>query len=276
MTSKVLNELFEQLQQQYNFWEIGIVYGLITIRTLMMVNLVPFIGSRAVSGRTRLIVSLVLAFFTYQIISPNISTPIPQDYMIVFALFLKEAFFGFVIGLITVMIFHALEAAGSVVDNQRGSANAQVFSPQLGQVSIFGLFYFWMSIAFFISIDGHLYFIKAFMMTFDIVPLLEMPILKPGISPFIEFFIDLGASVLSIAIQLSAPILISILLLDLVLGIANKMAPQINVFELGFSLKGYSGPLMIYVSLLVLVSQIDIILESMTKSVYKVAYLFAN
>ena len=70
----------------------------------------------------------------------------------------------------------------------------------------------------------------------------------PGFKAFFYFFIDLTSSLFIIAIKLSAPVLITILLVDLVLGIANKMAPQINVFELGFSIKGYMAPLILWVA----------------------------
>jgi flagellar biosynthetic protein FliR len=275
MTGELVRRIFEQIGFESDLKQAGVIFMLIFFRVVMMVTLVPFIGSKAAPSRARLATSLILSVFIYQMIAPYVGE-VPADIVVIFALCLKEAFFGFVIGMITVMVFHALEAAGGVVDAQRGSANAQIFIPQLGQVSIFGLFNFWMSIAFFLSIGGHRYFLEAFFLTFQTVPLLEFPIYEPGISAFAEFFITLTADVLTIAVQLSAPVLIAILLIDLVLGIANKMAPQINVFELGFSLKGYSGPLMICVSLLVLVSEIENILETMTKSVYKVAFLFTN
>ena len=72
------------------------------------------------------------------------------------------------------------------------------------------------------------------------------------------------------------PVLITILLIDIVLGIANKMAPQINVFELGFAIKGYAGPLMVYVSLMVLVTQMDVIMKGMVKQIYDLTALFGH
>jgi type III secretion protein T len=46
---------------------------------------------------------------------------------------------------------------------------------------------------------------------------------------------------MSIATQLSAPALIGILLTDLFLGIANRLAPQVQIVFLGIALKSWVG-----------------------------------
>lgn len=253
-----------------------IIWGLIFSRIFVMILLTPFMGSRALPGRVRMVLALVLSFFLYPLIGAPLRDSLPLDKGIIFALFFKEVFFGFTLGLISLMVFHALEAAGNVVDNQRGGANAQLFVPALGQVSLFGLFNFWFGIAFFLAIGGHRQFFEAFFRSFQAVPLLSLPNLAPGFSPFLEFVVRLSGDVLVIAIQLSTPVLIAIFLVDTVLGIANKMAPQINVFELGFGVKGYVAPLMIYVTLLVFVSQMNVVLNTMIDSIRKVSLLFSQ
>jgi flagellar biosynthetic protein FliR len=253
-----------------------IVWGLIFVRIFVMLLIVPFMGSKALPGRARMALALVLSFFLYPLIGAPLKGSLPEGANVILALYFKEAFFGFTVGFVTLAIFHALEAAGNVVDNQRGGANAQLFVPALGQVSLFGLFNFWLGIAFFLSIGGHRLFFEAFFNSYLSVPLLKLPNLAPGFSPFLEFIVRLSGDVLLIAIQLSAPVLIAVFLVDTVLGLANKMAPQINVFELGFGIKGYVAPLMIYVTMLVFVSQIHVILNTMIDSVKRVGILFGQ
>lgn len=253
-----------------------ICWALIFTRILVALLFIPFLGSKAVPGRAKIATALVFSIFLYPLIVPPLQGSFPDNNGIILALFFKEVFFGFTVGMITVMVFFALESAGRVIDHQRGGANAQLFVPQLGEVSIFGLFNFWLAVAFFLSIGGHRHFIKAFFLSFETVPLLEFPSLEPGFSPFLQFIVHLSADVLIIAIQLAAPVLIAVLLVDLVLGLANKMAPQINVFELGFAMRGIIGPVMLYVSLLVLVSQMDLVMKGMVKSVYEISKLFGR
>lgn len=266
----------EKLGINIDFYATFLVWGLIFVRIFVMLMLVPFLGTQAVPGRVRTATAIAISIFIYPLIVDPYHVALPENKGLLLALYLKETFFAFTVGFVTIMVFYALEAAGRMVDSQRGGANAQVFVPQLGQVSIFGLFNFWLAIAFFLSVGGHRLFLKAFLTSFQTVPLLALPTLAPGFSPFLEFVVRLSGDVLIIAIQLASPVLIAIFLVDLVLGIANKMAPQINVFELGFAIKGYIAPAMIYISLLILVSQMDGILKQMVDSVSRLAQLFAG
>ncbi len=65
----------------------------------------------------------------------------------------------------------------------------------------------------------------------------------------------LTADTLIICLQLSAPVLIAIFIADLLLGITNRIAPMVNVFEMGFNIKGFVGVLLVYFSLPILVFQ---------------------
>lgn len=270
-----MSAIADALGMRIDFFAAFLSWALIFTRIYIVVLLTPFLGTRAVPGRARTAISIALATFLYVTLAPSLDE-FPKNNGIIFALFLKEMFFGFTIGLVTLMMFYAFEAAGRIIDNQRGGANAQVFVPQLGQVSIFGLFNFWLAIAIFLGIGGHRHFLEAFFLSYQVVPVLQIPTLAPGLSPFLQFIIRLSGDVLVIAVQLSAPVLIATLLLDVVLGIANKMAPQINVFELGHALKGYAAILMVYVSLLILASQMNVFMRQMIQSVSEASRLFGS
>ncbi len=253
-----------------------ICWALIFTRIFVMLLFTPFLGSRAVPGRARMATALAFSLFLYPFLVPPLEGMVPDNKGVIIALFFKEIFFGFAISLVTVMVFFALEAAGRVVDHQRGGGNAELFVPQLGQVSMFGLFNFWLAIAFFLSIGGHRLFLKAFFLSYQTVPLLELPQLAPGFSPFLDFVVRLSGDVLVIAMQIAAPVVIAAFLIDMVLGIANKMAPQINVFELGFAIRGYAAPLILYIAIFVLVSQMDKVMKGMVDSIGQLSKLFSG
>ncbi len=271
-----MTAIAEALGIHIDFYYSFICWGLIFTRVFVMLLFNPFLGSRVVPGRIRLAMSIILALFLYPLVVPASEGSLPADKGLIFALYFKEIFFGFTISLVTVMVFFAIEGAGKVVDNQRGGGNAELFLPQLGQVSIFGLYNFWLAIAFFISVGGHRLFLKAFALSFQTVPILSLPHFEPGLSAFLETMIKLSGDVLLIAMQLSAPVLIACFLVDMVLGIANKMAPQINVFELGHAIRGYAAPLILYISLLAIVTQMGSVMNQMVQSVYTLSQLFGG
>lgn len=268
--------LEQQLGITIDLYSVFIIWGLVFTRTFIMMTLAPFIAGRGTSGRIRLLAALTLSLYIYMLFAKTWGDQLPDDKGVIIALFFKEIFVGLAIGLVTIMCFYAIEAGGRIVDNQRGSANAQIFLPQLGQVSIFGLFQFWLALSLFLSLSGHVPFLRAFVESFQQLPVLTLPRVSPGFSPFLELMIRISADVLLWGMQLAAPVLIAIFLTDLVLGIANKMAPQIPVFELGFMVKGYVGIVMVYISILVIVSQMQLFFNMMNDNVRKAVLFLAG
>lgn len=271
-----MSAIAEALGIKIDFFSAFVCWALIFTRLVTILQLVPFLGTKAVPGRARIATALAFSVFLYPLLVPPLLSTFPDDNGLIMLLFLKEVLFGFAIGFVTVMVFYAIEAAGRIADLQGGGGNAQLFVPQLGQVSLFGLYNFWLAISFYLSVGGHRLFLKAVFLSFQTVPLLTLPHIQPGYSDFLDFLVHLSGHVLVIAAQLAAPVLIASLLVDTVLGIANKMAPQINVFELGFSIRGIARPLILYVSLLVIVGQMDTVMQEMNQSVVKLSNIFSR
>ncbi len=147
--------------------------------------------------------------------------------------------------------------------------------PASSRASLYiGLFQYQLGLALFLFLSGHTVFLGAVIQGFVTVPVHTLPSIEPGVSPFLELVIRMSADVLILGVQLAAPVLIAIFLTDLVLGIANKMAPQIPVFEIGFMLKGYVGVAMVYLSVMILASQMDIFFGVMQSNVVKVISFF--
>lgn len=271
-----MDKLAEQLGINIDFYSALICWGLIFTRVFTMLMLTPFLGGRGIPGRIRLLTAIILSSYVFYFLNHDLVNQIPDDKGLIIALFFKEVFVGLSIGLTAIMCFYAIEAGGRIVDNQRGSANAQIFLPALGQVSIFGLFQYWVGLAFFCAISGHVIFLGAFLESFVTLPVFSLPQIAPGISPFLTLVIRMSADVLILGMQLAAPVLIAIFLTDLVLGIANKMAPQIPVFEIGFMMKGYVGIAMVYVSIMVLVTQMSELYQLLYSNVKKIILYFAG
>jgi flagellar biosynthetic protein FliR len=237
-----------------NWTSFMLVGGLIFIRFLIAITLTPYLGVKPVPGMIKTSLALALTCFTFPLVYPSIDpAQVPHEFTKVFVLFRKN--FSALYGPMNMMIF-THQSAGSMIDNQRYVANARIFNPALGaQASIFGVFLYQLSIAIFVSLGLHHFFIKAMIESFQTVPLLTFPQFAGGFNPFIDLMIRLTAVTLTICLQLSAPVLIAIFIADLVLGITNRIAPMINVFEMGFNIKGFVGVLLVYLSLPILIYQ---------------------
>lgn len=250
--------------------------GLIATRLLVAINLTPYLGGRPVPGTVRVATAFALTLFMYPLIVPAIDrSAVPRESILLVVLFLKEAMFGLLMGLVNQMIFYGIQSAGNMIDNQRYVANARIFNPALGaQASIFGLFMYQLVIAIFLAIGGHRFFLGALLESFQTVPLLSFPTMGQGITPMIDLMIKLSADTLIICLQLSAPVLIAIFVADLVLGITNRIAPMINVFEMSFNIKGFVGVLLVYLALPLMVYQSKVWFQQMIQTFQKITDFF--
>lgn len=242
-----VTEYFGQSGVNIDFQFAMIFAGLIWVRFLAMVFTVPFIFGKPVPMTARIGISMILAAFAVPLLLPTTPPPITESMFLIFILFLKEAIFGFIIGFVASIVFHGFEAAGHMVDNQRGMAIAQVLIPQLGtQGSLSSQLLFTLAVAVYLALGFHHYFFEAVYRSFIILPVLEFPNISDGWMPLLSMLSKSSGTIFEMSFTIAAPVIIAILLADIIFGIANRMAPQINVWEMSFNVKGYIGVLMLY------------------------------
>jgi len=254
-----MEHMFEKLGINLNF-EFSIVYAsLLWIRLLTIVSIVPFLFGKPVPRKMRVGAAMVLMFFLFPLMKPAVPPEITNDSLVLFALYMKEAFIGLCLGFSVSMIFYGFDAAGRMIDNQRGASLARVLIPQLGtQGSLSGQLLFQMAIVLYLVFGGHLLFLKTVFESYQLIPIFEFPNIQPGLFPLMDFFITLSGQVLALAVQIAAPVIIAILMADIILGLTNRVAPQINVWELGFNIRGFIGILTLFFAITLIARQIHI------------------
>lgn len=241
--------------------------SLIWVRVLGMATVIPFLLGRPVPRSVMIGATMAMAIFVFPNIVPLHPPPLADDLLKLVMLYLKEIFYGLSIGFAVAILFYALESVGQMVDNQRGMSIARILIPQLGeQGSMTGVFLFQLAIVIYLTTGGHRIFFQSFFGSYLTLPLLEFPKVGPGLFPMMDLFIKISGEVLFIALQLAAPVIIAIFVADIILGITNRVAPQINVWEMGFNVKGYIGILMLFLSLTAIGDQIHY--YSMKSNVY--------
>lgn len=241
-----------------NFPFVLTMAALIWARTLSMLSVIPFLFGKPVPKITRVGASMVITMFLYPILVTGTNLPQSVSDLNLFALFLKEILIGLSLGFLAGMIFYGFQGAGQMIDNQRGVSLARILIPELGeQVSLSGSFLFHFAIVLFLLLGGHRIFLKAFVESYNALPLLEFPQKIAGLVPLIDFFARMTGKIFFISVQIAAPVIIAILMADIILGVANRFAPQINVWELGFNIRGYLGILILFLSMGLIASQVE-------------------
>jgi flagellar biosynthetic protein FliR len=82
-----------------------------------------------------------------------------------------------------------------------------------------------------------------------VIPATGFPHLQAGWTPAAEFITKLTGGVIGVGVQLAAPAMVALLLTDLLFGLVNRVAPQINVFFLSLPVKMAVGLAVVLVSL---------------------------
>jgi flagellar biosynthetic protein FliR len=245
-----MQELLNRLGVNVNVAFHLVFFSLVWVRVLAMTAVLPFLFGKPVPRYVMVAGALALAIFVYPNIVPAQQPVLTDDWLALSMLYLKEIFYGLCLGMAVGMLFHAFASVGQMVDNQRGMAIARVLIPALGQqMSISSIFMYQLGIVIYLSAGGHRYFFNSFFHSFKALPVLDFPVAGPGLFPMIDLFIRISGQVIALGIQMAAPIIIAIFFADIILGMANRIAPQINVWMLGFTMKGYIGVLLLFVSI---------------------------
>lgn len=208
-------------------------------RILPVISLSPFFGSRILPHPVKVTFGIVLfAVFLPQLLTVT-TTPITfSPYTLI--LMVKELFVGLIIGFIMGVPFMIVQNTGIIIDHQRGGASLMVNDPTVqNQSSPLGTLFNMVLIFIFFYLDGPFLFLNALVTSYDVIPpdkLINTHFFDKN-STFWTMFMELFNKVMVISIQLSAPALLAILMTDVFLGIANRLAPQVQITFLGMPLK---------------------------------------
>jgi type III secretion protein T len=212
-------------------------------RILPIIALAPFFGSKNVPMPIRMMfgVSLVAIFLPQNLMIAKSDLPFSLTFI---GYMTKELLIGMILGFLAAIPFYIAQMAGGLIDHQRGSAALQVTDPTTqSQTGPIGLLYNYVLIAIFFSLNGPFLFLDGLVSSYELIPVdgLLNPTLFSLTTPFAKMIVTLFSKIMNLSIQLSAPALIGILLTDMFLGIANRLAPQVQIVFLGMSLKSWIG-----------------------------------
>ena len=241
-------------------------------RIIPIMIMAPFFGAKNAPNVTKILFSIAIC----AIVLPQIMISLKEN-ITLNALFigyaLKEVLLGFILGFLVTIPFYVAQSSGSLIDHIRGSSSLQINDPttqtQTGPV---GIFYNYVLIVIFFSIGGPFFFLDALARSFDLIPINN--VLNPQFfslnTSFWKMITTLLTHLLALAIQLGAPSIIGILMTEMFLGIANRLAPQVQIVFLGISLKSFVGLGLLAAAWFFIIKQLGKESMSWLKAVYQV------
>ncbi|MCD6309536.1 MAG: flagellar biosynthetic protein FliR [Candidatus Eremiobacteraeota bacterium] len=177
--------------------------------------------------------------------------PIPQElYHITLPGFglmvMGQALIGLVIGFVSFIILAGAQFAGEMLDIQMGLSVAAAFDPAShGAINLLRRFKFYFAMIIYLIIGGHRQLIYVLAKSFELIPLTRLNF--PG--GLIELCINLVGTLFYLAVQIAAPVLAALFIVQVALGLLSRVAPQMNVFMLSFPLNIAIGVMLLTISL---------------------------
>ncbi len=199
------------------------------VRIMAMMAVVPVLGNRAIPARVKVALAVLITIAAAPMLPQSYSAPV--DSYLGYLTIGREILIGAAMGLTVRLIFAAIEMGGEIAGLQMGLSFAGYIDPSSGSnntavSSYFGI----IAVLLFLSINGHLLLISGVVNSFQYIPIGA----GADLVGIFKSVAQMGSKIFSVALSISLPIIVTLLVVNLGLGIMSRIAPQLNVFAVGF------------------------------------------
>ena len=232
-------------------WPEVVIFLLIVGRTSGLMTSAPFWGGKMAPALVRVIitVSLSAAIFPLVTIATH-PTGVPSGWVLLFALG-GEILMGLLLGWTSQLLFVGMRLAGQQVEIKMGLGLAQLIDPhEGGQTSFFSILFDLIAVMAFLCVNGHHLLIRALVSSYTVFPVADQNL----ILTLVKGVVLSAGTIFTIALQVSAPVIVALLLSDIVLAIVARTVPHMNVFLVAPPLQLAFGMLVFLLSLPALIS----------------------
>ncbi|GAA0418650.1 flagellar biosynthetic protein FliR [Actinoplanes capillaceus] len=201
------------------------------VRTSAWLMVCPPFNSRFIPGPVKALLSVGLTLP----MAPYLRQTVPSlETWDLIASAILQVFIGAALGFITALFFAALQAAGDLLDLFSGFTLASTYDPfSQSSSSVFGRFYNLVALTLLFASDAHQIILRGFLQSFETLPLDTVF----SMESFSQVLIRGIGEMFLAAVQIAGPLIAVLFLADVALGLLNRVAPALNVFQLGFPIK---------------------------------------
>ena len=204
---------------------------LATVRMTAFLIVAPPFAHQAFPGRIKAMLGVGLGLAVSQRLSAGYVARDTAGFLTGVVL---ELVTGLVLGFLVMLVFAAVQSAGSLVDLFSGFQMAQAFDPQMMvNGAQFTRLLQMAALALLFSSDGYQLVIGGLTGSFTALPLAGgLDLAQP-----VQAMTSAVTGMFLAAVQIAGPLLVVLFLADVGLGLLTRVAPALNAFSLGFPLK---------------------------------------
>ncbi len=236
---------------------------LVLVRISCFVFVAPFYGMGNVPARVKIGLSVVIAILVSGFADQSAIT---YTGVIGYAVIvLREGITGLLIGLAASICNSIILFAGNIIDMDVGLAMAQEFDPMMKtQVTITGNLYQYFLLLLMLVTNMHHYILRALIDSYQVIPVNGQVF---DWSVIADSWVQFMGDMFVIAFRIVLPVFACMMILNCILGIMAKVAPQMNMFAVGIQLKVLLGMAVLFLTVMLLPGIADFIFTEMKRMV---------
>lgn len=251
----------------YAFTESQIlIFGLLLLRMFGFVFSSAIFGAPVVTTPLKILFSLVLAVVLYPTIKVpfEIATQIGDNLV---TLAVREIVLGLTLGFLTRLFFFAITMVGDMTSVSIGLGAAQLYNPMMGSSgNALEQFYMILGTLLFFLLQAHHIFLSALASSFDLIPLAKMSF-NYGAYGEMAYF---GQKIIEVTVKMCAPVLVTILIVNVAMGILGRAIPQMNVLVTSMPVTIGIGMALMFITLPLLILEMNGLLDITATHLMKV------
>ena len=250
------------MRNVYKFLRASILI-LILVRISCFVYIAPFFGTRNAPSQAKIAFSFFVALLVYGFVD---KTAIEYTGMIGYAIIvLKEGITGLLIGFAANICNSIILFAGNIIDMDIGLSMAQEFDPMTNsQVTITGNLYQYLLLLMMVVTNMHHYVLRALIDSYQVIPVNGQVFQWDSLAESMTTYM---ADSFVIAFRIVLPVFACMMILNCILGIMAKVAPQMNMFAVGMQMKVLLGLTVLFLTVMLLPGISDFVFKEMKRMI---------
>ncbi len=231
---------------------------LILVRISGFMVAAPLFSLRNIPVRIKTILAVALAILVFHIVpyrEVTYSTTIGYALVV-----LSEMLAGIIMGFMANVAYYILAFAGQIIDQEIGFSMVNQYDPITStQVTITGNLYTYAVMLMLFATNLHQYLVRALTDSFTVLPVGAVS-LNVGIYELMKRFMG---DYFVIGFRIILPVFASMLVVNTVLAILARVAPQMNMFVIGMQLKVFVGLAVLVLMIMMITGVADLIFREM-------------
>ncbi len=240
---------------------------LVLMRVTSFIFAAPFFSMTGTPRRVRVALGVFIAILLYRLDLPH-ETLEYQSVLGYSVLVIKEMTVGILVGFSAQICTQIMNFAGRNIDMNIGLSMMSMMDPTTREnTSITGIYLNYFSMLILLISGLYQFLIRALADTYRLIPVGGAVFNQERLLHVLTVFLS---DYLIIGFRISLPIFCVIMIVNVVLGILAKVAPQLNMFAVGIQIKLLLGLATLFLTVAILPGATDFIMVQMKKLVTQV------